>query len=156
MLVYLFYAVEGVCNMANNQFVALGGQAEIATAAEAERQRIRAIEALGHEFRLSDAARVLSLETNKDVAECRRILGLLVKAGEEQKALASRGWDRAYDRAKRIIGRVPAGSPLPPSEALPGMVESGWARAIALVNEQSGLTAQRPMPAFAPRNKEVN
>jgi hypothetical protein len=107
--------------MANNQFAAIGTQADIAAAAEAERHRIRTIEALGHEFGLPDVARVLSCETSETPEECRRILGLLVKAGADQKARANGGWDRAYAVANRIAGRGgPASQNL---DALPGTPE---------------------------------
>src|SRR5215470_12048870 len=105
---------------------------DIAAAADAERQRIRAIEALGHEFGLIDAARILSCETSETPGECRRILALLVKAGADQKARADFGWARAIDQANRITGHSAAAR-----EALPGTTEKGWEEAIAKANNQS-------------------
>jgi hypothetical protein len=105
---------------------------EVAAAAEAERQRIRTIEALGHEFGLPDVARALSCSTDETADECRRILGLLVKAGADDKARANGGWNRAYAAANRIAGRSgPASQNL---AALPGTPEKSWEKAIAKAN----------------------
>ncbi len=108
---------------------------DIAAAAEAERKRIRAIEALGHEFGLLNVARVLCCETSEPVEGCRRILSLLIKAGADQKARESLGWNDAYERANQIAGYEPR------PKALSGTAESAWEKVIAAVNEQSGVGA---------------
>jgi hypothetical protein len=117
----------------------------VVAAADAERQRIRAIEALGHEFGLIDAARILSCETSKTPDECKRIIALLVKAGADQKALADFGWSKAIDQANRIRGHGAAAR-----EALPGTPEWDWQRAIAKVNNQTGLSGN---PGIGPYNR---
>jgi hypothetical protein len=116
---------------------------DIAAVAEAERQRIREIERIGHEFGLPDAARILSCETSKTPDECKKLLALLVKANEEQKSRADFGWAKAIARANRSAGYGAFAS-----EALPGSPEKDWGRAISQVNKETGLSGVNPRPSL--------
>jgi hypothetical protein len=69
-------------------------------AVDEARARISAVLALGSEFpELTEAVKILALETTQSVSECRRLLSLVSASLQDR---ASHGWSAAYQRAAKL------------------------------------------------------